>query len=119
MCGKADEDIFYVIASCPYLPSNLYLHFWHYSVAKALYNEIITEVGSQEDAKRYNTTLAPAPVTRTEIAELWWDQKIIATSKIPHNRPDIVVWNLENKTCQIIDVSIPLDTNVELRHSTK
>ena len=49
-------------------------------MAKALYNEIITEVGSQEDAKKYNTTLAPPPVTRIETAELWWDQKITTTS---------------------------------------
>ena len=119
MCGKADEDIFHIIASCPYLSSNLYLHYRHNPVAKALYNEIITEVGSQEDAKRYHTTLTPHPVTRTETAELWWDQKITTTSKISHNCPDIVVWNLKNKTCQIIDISLPLDTNVELRHSTK
>ena len=52
-CGIADEDIFHIIASCPYISSNLHLHYRHNPVAKALYNEIITEVGSQEDAKRY------------------------------------------------------------------
>ena len=31
----------------------------------------------------------------------------------------MVVWNNQTKSCQVIDVCIPLDTNVELRHGTK
>ena len=119
MCGKADEDVFHIIASCPYLSSNLYLHYRHNPVAKALYNEISTEVGSQEDAKRYNTTLAPPQSQEPRPRNYGGTKRSLTTLKIPHNHPDIMVWNLKNKTCQIIDISIPLDTNVELRYSTK
>ena len=37
----------------------------------------------------------------------------------PHNRPDIVIWNCDTKVCKIIDIFVPLDTNVELREETK
>ena len=40
-------------------------------------------------------------------------------SKIPHNRPDMVIWDTQNKTCKIVDICVPLDINVELRHTTK
>ena len=118
MCGKAEENIFHVIASCPYLASNLYLYCRHNPVAKALYQEIIAQVGNQEDANKRNSS-EPSQVTKIGEVEIWWDLKIAATSKVPHNRPDMVVWNNQTKSCQVIDVCIPLDTNVELRHGTK
>ena len=41
------------------------------------------------------------------------------TKKIPHNMPDLIVWNNDSKQCKVIDVSIPLDTNVKLGEQTK
>ena len=55
MCGKAEEDIFHVTASCPYLSSNLYLHYRDNPVAKALYQKIIAQVGNQEDGNKKNS----------------------------------------------------------------
>ena len=46
-------------------------------------------------------------------------QTVTKIRKIPHNRPDLVVWNNDSKQCKIIDVSIALDTNVKLRKQTK
>ena len=119
MCGKAEEDIFHVIASCPYLSSNLYLHYRHNPVAKALYKEITAEVRYEGDADRKTTPSEPPNVTKIGDTEIWWDHAISTATKIPHNRPDVVIWNKENKTCQVIDICFPLDTNVQLRHGTK
>ena len=63
MWGKAEEDTFYVIASCPYLSSNLYLYYRHNPVAEALYQEIIIQVGNQEDANKKNSS-EPRQVTK-------------------------------------------------------
>ena len=87
-------------------------------MAKALYQEIIAQVGNQEDANKKNSS-EPPQVTKIGEVEIWWDLKIAATSKVPHNRPDMVVWNNQTKSCQVIDVCIPLDTNMELRHGTE
>ena len=119
MCGKAEEDIFHVIASCPYLSSNLYLHYRHDPVAKALYKEITAEVGYEGDADRKTTPSELPNVTKIGDTEIWWDHAISTATKIPHNRPDVVIWNKEKKTCRVIDICILLDTNVQLRHGTK
>ena len=84
MRGKVEEDIFYMIASCPYLSSNLYLHYRDNPVAKALYQEIIAQVGNQKDANKKNSS-EPPQVTKIGKVEIWWDLKIAATSKVPHN----------------------------------
>ena len=39
--------------------------------------------------------------------------------KIKHDRPDIIIWDKENKHCKIVDVSVPLNTNVKLREQMK
>ena len=119
MCGRAEEDIFHVTASCPYLSSILYLHYRHNPVAKALYKEMTAEVGHEGDADRKITPSEPPNVTKIRHTETWWDHAISTTTKIPHNRPDVVIWNKEKKICQVIDICIPLDTNVQLRHGTK
>ena len=51
--------------------------------------------------------------------EIWWDYQFTTLTKLPHNRPDVVIWNCDTKVCKIIDVCVPLDTNVDLREETK
>ena len=61
----------------------------------------------------------PAQVTKVKHMEIWWDYQFTALTKLPHNRPDIVIWNTGKRECIIVDVCVPLDTNVELREETK
>ena len=44
--------------------------------------------------------------------EYWWNISIKTAIKIPHNKPDLVIWNKETKLCSIIEFSCPLDTNI-------
>ena len=37
---------------------------------------------------------------------------IKTATKIPHNKPDLVIWNKETKLCSVIEFSCPLDTNI-------
>ena len=39
--------------------------------------------------------------------------------KIPHTRPDIVVWDKVSLTCTIIDISVPLDLNISSKIKDK
>ena len=41
------------------------------------------------------------------------------TEQDTHNRPDMIIWRSDTKDCKIVDICVPLDTNVELRHTTK
>ena len=43
MCGKAEQNIYHVVAACSYLSSNLYLNAHHNPIAKVVYDEITSE----------------------------------------------------------------------------
>ena len=51
--------------------------------------------------------------------ELWWDTKITTKPALPHNKPDLVLWRLNEKRTFIIDVVVGLDVNVEKNYKTK
>ena len=51
--------------------------------------------------------------------EYWWNISLKAATKIPHNKPDMVIWNKETKLCSIIEFSYPLDTNISRKVNKK
>ena len=61
----------------------------------------------------------PPAILKVNGAEVWWDRQVTTLTKIPHNKPDIIIWDGTNNECKIIDICVPLDTNLELRDTTK
>ena len=50
--------------------------------------------------------------------EYWWNVSKTPT-KVPHNKPDLVIWNYETKVCTIVEFSCPLDINITKKVSEK
>ena len=48
-----------------------------------------------------------------EKATTQWDSPIITDICVPCNKPDIVIQEKETDSCQIIDVAIPSDHNIQ------
>ena len=46
-------------------------------------------------------------------------QKIKTVTKIEHNRPNKIYWDLKNKQCEIIELPIPLDDNMQQAYKLK
>ena len=44
--------------------------------------------------------------------EYWWNIPIKTAIRCKHNRPDIVLWDREQKSCTVVEVSCPADVNV-------
>ena len=44
---------------------------------------------------------------------------IKTASKVPHNNPDLIIWNCETKVCTIVEFSCPLDINTTKKVSEK
>ena len=40
-------------------------------------------------------------------------------NKVKKNKPDIVIWNQQDKTCKIVEVSVPLDMNLRQAREDK
>ena len=63
----------------------------------------------------------PDEVRRSEDGgtEIWWDRAVETTTKLEHNRPDVVVVDRVRKRWVIVDFSVPWDKNVWGRENEK
>ena len=43
----------------------------------------------------------------------------ICPQKLPHNKPDLVIWNTKEKTCNIVEFSCPADINITKKEEEK
>ena len=110
ICNEHAESVYHVICSCPVLAPTLYLDVRHNQVAKILYQEVI---------KSDRLVLDPPKVTKIDNLEIWWDMSINTTPKVEKNRPDIIIRNKETKVCQIVEVTVPPDTNLQKAYKEK
>ena len=58
-------------------------------------------------------------VLHSNNVEIWWDTVVKTTPPVKHNKPDLVVWKKDTKTCFIIDVCVPLDQNIQLNEKLR
>ena len=59
----------------------------------------------------------PATVTENNEAMILWDMEMHTDSEVAANKPDIVIKDQKNKTCKLIDMTLPSDRNTLLRTS--
>ena len=50
---------------------------------------------------------------------IWYDMEIQTTPKVEKNKCDIVVWNKAEKKCTIVEITVPLDTNLHKAYKEK
>ena len=105
LCKSSNETIQHILAACPKLSASSYLPLRHNPVAKEIYMKLL-EPATLEDKQQI-----PAIISNEDI-ELWWDQAVQTTPTLPHNKPDIILWNKPNHTCHIIDICVGLDVNI-------
>ena len=96
------------MACCDRLRIPLYLPVRHNAVASVLYHQL-TMTNSKEILSVY----------KDENIELWWDTKIATKPSLPHNKPDLLLWRLNDKKAFVIDVVVGLDVNVEKNYKIK
>ena len=106
LCMNSEENLQHILGVCPSISTNLYLNARHNPVAEVIYYEIFESNDTEFQIKNQQN------VYIFNHFEIWWDQKITTAIPVAHNKPDIVVWNNQDKLCQIIDISVPLDMNV-------
>ena len=51
--------------------------------------------------------------------EYWWNLSIKTARKTKNNKPDLIIWNSQTKTCQVVEFSCPTDINVSKKVSEK
>ena len=104
LCGSTKETIQHIIASCPRLSASMHLPVRHNKVAYVVYQYLVD---------KHNDILhgIPEVYTNNEI-EIWWDVQITTNNRLPHNKPDILLWKKPDKKCYVIDIIVGLDVNL-------
>ena len=93
-----------------------YLPLQHNLVAKSLLKLLILK---QNPLDKYKHQKEPKYVYNVGNVEYWWNLSIQTTTKLLHNKPDIVIWNRGQETCNIVEISFPADTNISKKIEEK
>ena len=112
LCGKEEETNFHVIGCCSSLSSNLYVTARHDPVAQVILDQVLEQEGIERKKGEPESVI-------TVNKEIWWNMKIKTTNKVKYNRPDIMIWDKEAKTCDVVEITVPLEVNVSRRLTTK
>ena len=117
LCGRFDKTIDHLLVSgCPELAKTKYTHC-HNKAAAHLHWKICIEFGIEVKEQWYEHE--PKAVTKNDSITFQWDMPIHTDRTMAANRPDIVLKNKKDKTCLLIDMTIPLDTNTSVKTTEK
>ena len=116
LCRTNWETIDHVVSGCSVLAQKEYIHR-HDRICTYLHYSILKHFGFSVPDKWY--THVPAAVTQIGEITVLYNEQVHTDRTIPANKPDIIVRNNTQRTCQIIEVAVPMDINVEKKEVEK
>ena len=93
LCKTNIEDITHIISACSMMSSRYYLPLRHDPIAKAIYLEH-TKKNANTEVKFRNEN---AVIEKIGDYEYCWNVPIKTSTKLPYNKPDILILNKKNK----------------------
>ena len=110
------EDVNHLISSCPKMSTRYYIPLRHDALAKYILKAIITKNHRNE---RYRNLNEYEFVKKIEDKEYWWNNPIKTATKLPHNKPGLVIWGKANKLCSTDEFNCPADINITQKANDK
>ena len=98
------------------MSSRFYLPLRHYEVAKIF---LYSHIKKYNPNKKITLSNESEYIYTEKPREYWWNVSIKTATKVPHNKPDLVIWNYETKVCTIVEFSCPLDRNLSVRTTSQ
>ena len=111
MCHTQPETVKHIISGCQTLAAYQYLNS-HNKVAAQLHLDICRHYDIKVEAEcwyQHN----PQWVMENEKTTILWDSPIMTDRHVPCNKPDIVIQEKKTDMCQIINVAIPSNYNIQ------
>ena len=115
-CKTNIEDVVHIISGSN-MSSRYYLLLRHDAVTKYLFRVHIKKHNPDATFK-YNREFVRIR-GKSGTYRHWWNISTKTLSKIPHNKPDVVIWNHNEKLCSIIEFSCPADVNISRKINEK
>ena len=104
------------MAGCPEVAKTEYL-YRHDKAASYLHWNLFKELNINVEEKWYE--LEPQTLTDRDNITILWDMPIQPDREIKANRPDIVIKDKQEKSCLLIDMSIPTEKNTSVKVTEK
>ena len=98
------------------MSTRYYLPLWHDALAKYIFKAIITK---NHPNQRYRDLNEYEFIKKIGDKEYWWNISIKIATKIPLNKPDLVVLVKTNNLCSIVEFSCPADINITQKVNDK
>ena len=112
----AIEDVTHVICNCPEMSARYYLPLRHDRMGKILY---VSHIQKHSPETKVEKIQEPEYIRRVKHMEYWWNISIKTATKIPHNKPDLTIWNHQKGVCTVVDFSFPLNSNITKKVAEK
>ena len=116
LCHTAIEEVTHVICNCPELSARYYLPLRHDRMGKILY---ISHIQKHFPETKVKHLQEPEYIRRVKHMEYWWNITIKTATKIPHNKPNLIIWYHEKIVRTAVDFSCPLDSNITKKVAEK
>ena len=115
-CDNYTETVDHLVSGCPVLAPKEYKNR-HNRVGQNVHLKICKSYKMETCEHWYEHK--PQPVVEGDNVTLLWDFPIRTDRTIQANRPDIIVKDFKEKTCLLIDMSIPTDQNISAKEFDK
>ena len=109
LCKHNIEDINHIISGCTHMSARYYLPLRHDAVAKSV---LTAHIKKHNPETRISQQRDPEYVIKHNQYEYWWNLSVKTVTKIPHNKPDLIIWNQEKLVCSVVEFSCPSDVNI-------
>ena len=116
ICSKQQETIDHLVSGCSELAKTEYTQR-HNRIAAYIHWKICKHYNIKVTDKYYEHE--PKTVTENNEATILWDMPIQTDREIKANRPDIVVKDRKQRTCQLIEISVPTERNTSIKTTEK
>ena len=116
LCTTNVEDINHIIAGCSHMTPRYHLPLRHDEIAKTVLNSHLIKFFPLKEIK---FSSEPEYFYENDHQEYWWNVSVKATTKVAHNKPDLIIWNREIKICSIIEFGCTLDINIKRKVNKK
>ena len=116
LCRCFRETIDHLVFGCPELAKTEYIHRQRKTTAH-MHWKICEEFGIGVKERWYEDE--PKAVNEKDSVTILWDMSIHTDRTIAAKRPDTWLKNKKDKTCLLVDMTIPLDTNTSVKTTEK
>ena len=116
MCKEKGESVMHILSECTKLAQREYKRR-HDNVARIVHWELCGMYKVERGKNWYEHE--PKAAIESDEVKILWDFNIQCDHVIEHRRPDIVVVDKKEKSCQIIDIAVPGDLRVHTKEEEK